>query len=235
VRSPADHVGLGVGTQLALATAAGLRRFMGLPELEIEELAAGLGRAGRSAVGTYGFRLGGLIVDSGRNNAEREPAHRLRQRLPIPESWRFVTIRPRQLAGLAGEREQEAFAKLPPVPAHVTTELWRITDDEILPALQLGACAAFGEAVYQFGRLAGECFAAVQGGAFASATISELVTKIRSFGVPGVGQSSWGPTVFAVTKNEDQATQLVKWLGHEMPDEVEAAISRPNNSGAVIT
>jgi beta-RFAP synthase len=235
VRSPGDHVGLGVGTQLALATGAGLRRFIGLPELEIEELAAGVGRAGRSAVGTYGFRLGGLIVDSGRDSGASASANRLRQRLPIPDGWRFVTIRPRQLTGLAGDREVEAFAKLPPVPAEVSAELWRITDDEILPALQRSDCTAFGKAVYQFGRLAGECFAAVQGGAFASATIAKLVAKIRGFGMPGVGQSSWGPTIFAVTANENEATRLVKWLRDETPDHFEVAISRPSNSGAVIT
>src|SRR4051812_38030470 len=58
--APRDHTGLGVGTQLALAVGAGLRRFSRLTELSVEELAICAGRGARSAVGTHGFRLGGL-------------------------------------------------------------------------------------------------------------------------------------------------------------------------------
>jgi beta-RFAP synthase len=232
VRSPADHTGLGVGTQLGLATAAGLRRFMELPELAIELLASSIGRAGRSAVGTYGFRLGGLIVDSGRETSPSD-GDRLKERLAIPEAWRFVLVRPAGVSGIAGEREVEAFAKLPAVPDEVTTRLWRITDDEILPAVRSGNCSRFGEAVYEYGRLAGQCFSAAQGGPFASRAIADLVATIRDLGVAGVGQSSWGPTVFAVTKNEDEAAQLKRILGESMR-EYEISVSAPSNTGAVV-
>ncbi len=53
--SPPDHIGLGVGSQLGLAVAAGLRRFLRLADVSVEELAAAVGRGARSAVGTYGF------------------------------------------------------------------------------------------------------------------------------------------------------------------------------------
>ena len=49
----------------------------------------------------------------------------------------------------------------------------------MLPALDRADCAAFGEAVYRFGRLAGECFAAVQGGPFANREIGRLIDAIR--------------------------------------------------------
>ena len=71
VRSPRDHTGLGVGTQLNLAVAAGLRRFLKLAEMSLEEMSATVGRGARSAVGTYGFQLGGLIVDAGKNLGRR--------------------------------------------------------------------------------------------------------------------------------------------------------------------
>ena len=35
---------------------------------------------------------------------------------------------------------------------------------------------------------------------------------IREFGVPGAGQSSWGPTVFAVTANDEEARRLIEWV-----------------------
>jgi predicted sugar kinase len=91
----------------------------------------------------------------------------------------------------------------------------------------------FGEAIYRFGRLAGECFAAVQNGPFASEGIEGLVDSIREFGIPGAGQSSWGPTVFAVTDGDLQARQLVDWVQSRCAGvEYEIVISRPNNLGA---
>ena len=92
VRSPRDHIGLGVGTQLGLSVAAGLRRFLNLPELPVEALAADVGRGMRSAVGTHGFQRGGLIVDSGHRSGQ--PVGKLARRIAVPEEWRFVLVVP---------------------------------------------------------------------------------------------------------------------------------------------
>jgi beta-RFAP synthase len=250
VQAPIDHVGLGVGTQLGLAVAAGLRRWLQLPELPIETLATAVGRSKRSAVGTYGFQQGGLIVDAGFAGAAPlitaprqtvtqamvgKASARLRRRLDVPSEWRFVLVRPENQRGFAGTMEFEAFARLPPVPEHVTRELWRITDEEMLPAAQRAECHAFGDAVYRFGRLAGECFAAVQGGPFASAEIDRLVDAIRDRGVPGVGQSSWGPTLFAICCSQVEADALSEWLRELLaPAKHEFTISNPSNDGAII-
>jgi beta-RFAP synthase len=232
VSAPPDHVGLGVGTQLGLAVAAGLQQFLQLPDSTIEELARSIGRGARSAVGTYGFQHGGLIVDGGKES----PAElgKLVRRVQVPEDWRFVLVS--CLAGgsgLAGDREAEAFSHLPSVPPAVTDQLWRIVNDEILPAIDRSDCGSFGDAVYRFGRLAGECFSSVQGGPFASAATARLVEAIRDYGVPGVGQSSWGPAIFAITDDDDAAGSLVDWLcGQPLTAECDIAIARPNNRGA---
>jgi len=239
VGAPSDHLGLGVGTQLGLAIAAGLRRFLELPDLSIEALAASVGRASRSAVGTYGFHLGGFIVDAGREPGKEvgwaPPTTRLKQRVALPAAWRFVLVRPANERGLAGASEADAFARLPAVPENVTQVLWRITEEEMLPSIERADCAAFGEAVYRYGRLAGECFAAVQGGPFASAEIARLVEAIRSRDIAGVGQSSWGPTVFAACASEAEAQSLAACL-RDAADGIQRqiTIARPNNRGAVI-
>jgi beta-RFAP synthase len=234
VRSPPEHSGLGVGTQLGLSIAAGLRRYLELPELSTAELAASVGRGQRSAVGTHGFRLGGLIVDGGQDDVHRLGT--LFERVSVPEAWRFVLIAPHSDQGLAGSDEAEAFLRLPPVPGEVTQELWRLTEEELLPALKQHDCVGFGEALYHFGRFAGECFTEVQGGPFASAEIGRLVDALREHGVPGVGQSSWGPTVFALTCHQAAASGVAEWLIREMklaPDQL--TIARPNNTGAIVT
>ncbi|MDG2186392.1 MAG: hypothetical protein P8K79_12000, partial [Mariniblastus sp.] len=57
------HMGLGSGTQLAFAAAVGLSSFLGQPIPSTEEIATVMGRAGRSAIGSYGFFQGGFLVD----------------------------------------------------------------------------------------------------------------------------------------------------------------------------
>jgi beta-ribofuranosylaminobenzene 5'-phosphate synthase len=233
VHSPRDHTGLGVGTQLNLAIATGLRRFLDLPDISLPELAATVGRGSRSAVGTYGFQLGGLVVDAGKEAGQT--LGKLATRVALPDAWRFVLFCQSDECGLAGPSEATAFERLAAVPAHVTRELWAITNDEILPSVEQADCRKFGEAVYRFGRLAGECFAAVQNGPFASREIEQLVDCIRNFGVPGAGQSSWGPTVFAVTDGDEEARRLIEWIREQSNGvEYDYSIARPNNCGAAL-
>lgn len=233
VRSPRDHTGLGVGTQLNLAVAAGLRRFLNLADISVEEMSAAVGRGARSAVGTHGFQMGGLIVDAG-----KEPGQslgKLAARVALPDAWRFVLFCQTNERGLAGLSEAAAFRQLRPVADEVTRKLWAIASDEILPAVERNDCRMFGDAVYRFGRLAGECFAAIQSGPFATREIQELVDSIREFGVAGVGQSSWGPTVFAVTADEVEAGRLIDWVRERTTGiEYGTVIARPNNCGATL-
>ena len=233
VRAPRDHTGLGVGTQLHLATAAALRRFSRLPEVTIEELARMAGRGTRSAVGTYGFQQGGLIVDGGKS--PDASLGNLVKRVALPDEWRFVLFCDPNERGLAGPNEVQAFDRLPEVPESVTERLWSLTDDQILPAVEQGDCGAFGSAIYEFGRTAGECFATVQSGPFATEQTARLVALIREFGVPGAGQSSWGPTVFAVAANDEEASYLIGELQDRQADvRYEIVVARPNNCGATI-
>jgi beta-RFAP synthase len=230
IDSPPDHVGLGVGTQLGLAVAAALRRFLQLPDLPIDELARATGRGSRSAVGTHGFERGGLIVDAGKRTGDH--LGKLAHRVAVPDAWRIVLVCPTGEHGLAGPSEADAFARLPPVPDATTHELWQIAEQEMLPAIERIDCEQFGDAVYRFGRLAGECFKSVQGGPFASSAVAQMVDAIRRFGVAGVGQSSWGPTVFAIVANDSEAERLEQWLRSVLRvNASDLAIARPNNRG----
>jgi beta-RFAP synthase len=232
VTAPPDHIGLGVGTQLGLAVAAGLREFLELPNIGIEDLAASVGRGARSAVGTYGFQQGGLIVDGGKHSPAQLGT--LVGRLSLPGDWRFVLTRCHDgTTGLAGALELEAFARLSSMPPSVTDQLWHIVNDEMLPAVTRADCHRFGDAVYRFGRKAGECFAPVQGGPFAGDVAERLVQTIRDFGIAGVGQSSWGPTIFAIVPDDATAHALAGWL-RDQPTwaACEFTIAQPNNTGA---
>jgi beta-RFAP synthase len=233
IQSPPDHIGLGVGTQLGLSIAAGMRRFLMLPDLPVERLAADVGRGKRSAVGSYGFRDGGLIVDAG--HGPGQSIGNLSHRVANPADWRVLLVIPTGQRGLADTNEADAFARLQSVPEAVTRQLCHIVEREMLPALGRNDCIDFGEAVYRYGRLAGECFSVVQGGPFASPSIAERIEAIRDRGVPGVGQSSWGPTVFAICSSHSDAEALVTSL-QSAPSlrGCHLEIALPSNTGAKI-
>jgi len=229
---PEEHTGLGAGTQLHLAITAGLLEFLGLPLPEPALLAQAAGRGSRSAVGTYGFLYGGLIVDGGKG--AEQTLGTLVARHNVPPGWRVVLVRTGSAQGRAGSSEQQAFRELPPTPARESEHLRAIVMKRMLPALERGDCDDFGEAVYEFGMAAGALFAPVQGGPFASTEIAQLVHRIREWGVSGVGQSSWGPTVFAIGSGQQQAEELQHRLKEYGVQEQDIILAEPDNVGARI-
>ncbi|MEO8498270.1 MAG: hypothetical protein ABI614_24670, partial [Planctomycetota bacterium] len=231
---PRMHAGLGVGTLLALAVAMGLNAFYNRATPSVAELAKSVGRGLRSAVGTYGFVAGGLIAERGK--LPTETISPLLERVALPSDWRFVLVSPQAGVGLHGTKEQTAFDELPPVPAAVTQRLTDIMCDRILPAAKSASFLEFSDAVYDFGYLAGSCFEAVQGSAYNGAELERLVTYIRATGVRGVGQSSWGPTIYSICENESSALSLAENLrSHYRSDEYEILIAAPDNRGVRVS
>lgn len=229
--APASHVGLGVGTQLGLAIAAGLNAFCGLPAAPPLELALSVGRGLRSAVGTYGFVMGGLIVEQGK--LPSEPISTLDCRLDLPDEWRFVLVRPLDGQGLSGEAEAAAMNALPDVPEEVTQRLIGEAREELIPAAATADFAAFARSLYRYGHLAGSCFAARQGGPYNGPVLADLIERLQRLGAQGVGQSSWGPTIFAAQPSQAEAEALSQRLREEpnLPP-LEILIAAPCNQGA---
>ena len=106
----------------------------------------------------------------------------------------------------------QRFNVLPAVSSVTSAELRRELRQVMLPAAANSDFHEFSRSLYRFGYGAGESFAAVQGGAYASEFIERLVQRIRRHGVEGAGQSSWGPVVFAVTRDRDEAQSLIENL-----------------------
>jgi beta-ribofuranosylaminobenzene 5'-phosphate synthase len=201
-----EHAGLGSGTQLALAVARAIAELYERPT-GAGELASAVGRARRSAIGTWLFEGGGFIVEGGRReNAERIAP--LLARLPIPDSWRCVVALPWTTEGVSGESELQAFRELPPPPLREVEHVAHLVLMSLLPALVDGDLEAFGEAISTIQQINGSWFAPAQGGTFASGVSTELIESMREWGAAGVGQSSWGPAVYAITEGDDRAAEL---------------------------
>ncbi len=227
--APREHVGLGTGTQLALAVARGLAEAWG-QSFTVAELAERVKRGSRSALGVHGFAQGGFLVEAGKR-ADDELAP-LTARMAFPRAWRVVLVLPRHRAGLHGANERSAFSRLS--CARQTTEvLCRLVLLGMLPALAEEDLRTFGEALFDFNARVGEMFAEAQGGIYAGAEVAQWIDIIRRQGVAGVGQSSWGPGVFAVTDAE-RAAHLADHLALVGKDGVEVQVSRGCNQGAMV-
>jgi beta-ribofuranosylaminobenzene 5'-phosphate synthase len=233
LEAPPNHVGLGVGTQLGLSVAAALNAWVGLPAAGPQELALSVGRGQRSAIGTYGFVMGGLIVERGK--LPGEPISPLDCRIDFPEEWRFVLLRPIGWQGLNGEQEEQAIDGLPRVPEEVTAGLIGIARDELIPAAATANFSQFAGSLYHFGNLAGSLFAGRQGGSYNGPVLTRLIQWLRNRGYAGVGQSSWGPTLFAAVPDAHSAIVLRELLQLERPEgPLEVTIAAPNNRGALV-
>ncbi|APT29395.1 beta-ribofuranosylaminobenzene 5'-phosphate synthase [Methylobacterium phyllosphaerae] len=224
------HAGFGSGTQLALAVAAAMARLSGEP-FAPDAFAATLDRGNRSGVGLRAFTEGGLIVDGGRGADGGPPP--VIARLPYPEAWRIVLILDPGMAGVHGTREVEAFRDLPRFPEAQAAEICRIALMQVLPAVALAEPQGFGAGITRIQTLIGDHFAPHQGGRYASAAVAEALASIAAQGVPGYGQSSWGPTGFALMASEAEARALVAGLDRGGP--LRFVIARGRNSGASVT
>jgi beta-RFAP synthase len=231
--APDQHVGLGLGTQLALATALALDRVAGRVDPDPETLAALVGRGGRSGIGARGFFLGGFLAeDEKRDGGTLAP---LRRRLPFPAPWRFVLVRQIGEAGAYGPSEDRFFRSLPPTPRDVTERMRRRLFEELVPAVEVGDFDAFAESAYRFGRESGELFRGAQAGAYASEFAERLVNTLRDRGIRGVGQSSWGPTLWIAAPDPQAAEALAAELRREHESaSVNVTIGVPSSAGVQV-
>ncbi len=196
-RAAPEHVGLGVGTQLGLSVARLVCELAGQPTPPIADLAGLAGRGLRSGIGLHGFDLGGLVVDGGRGGPEGIPP--LLARFEFPAEWSVLVVVPPQEPGLHGPREAQAFADLPAFPEALTDRLCRLVLLGLLPAVAERDLARFGASLEALQEGVGRGFAPAQGGVFARPELERLASEMRSLGLVGVGQSSWGPTLYAFT------------------------------------
>ncbi|MEA4855455.1 MAG: beta-ribofuranosylaminobenzene 5'-phosphate synthase family protein [Solidesulfovibrio sp.] len=201
----AEHSGLGSGTQWALAVGTALTRLRGTP-MAPRELAALLGRGMRSGIGVASFEAGGCVMEAG--HLRRRPDEPVRPsavvlRRDFPAGWRFVLVMPEAGPGLSGQAERDAFAGLGET-AGIADAVCRIVLLRLLPALIEEDIVAFGRAISDLDRHTGLFFKQAQGGVYRDAG-GEIVEGLLSAGAYGVGQSSWGPCLYALVDDANEA------------------------------
>ncbi|AMV38330.1 beta-ribofuranosylaminobenzene 5'-phosphate synthase family protein [Planctomyces sp. SH-PL62] len=235
LQAPAEHTGLGVGTQLSLAVARLVLAAAGIERPTLEQLALLSERGRRSGVGLHGFLHGGLIVDAGHKDPGDIPP--LVSRIEFPPEWSILTVRPPAPPGRHGRDEAAAFAGLPPVSQRTSERLCRLVLLDLLGAAAGRDLPAFGEALGELQREVGAAFAPAQGGRFASPESEALVADLDRLGLVGAGQSSWGPSLYAFgTPSEDEREEIaarLRTLHHLGPGDL--SWTRARNTGAEMT
>ncbi len=227
------HAGLGSGTQLALAVGAGMAKLFELDAGNLE-IATVLGRGARSGLGLGLFERGGFVVDGGSAGGYAPPP--IITRLAFPAKWRLMLVFDRARQGVHGEAERAAFAALPPFPERDAAELCRLVLMQVLPGLVESDIETVGPALTRIQARVGDHFASAQGGRFTSPGVTRVLEWLRACGIEGFGQSSWGPTGFALCPGEETARTLLAQARRRFADEsaLDFVVTGGRNEGAGI-
>ncbi len=228
-----EHAGLGSGTQMSLAVGTLYSRLYDL-NLSTRDIAAYTSRGARSGIGLGTFDSGGVVIDAGRGKHTVIPP--VIARVDFPADWQILLIFDYAKQGVHGTQEQTAFRALPDMPADVTADLCRRILMQALPALLEQDLAGFAQAITELQHKTGDHFAAAQGGRYASADVTEVLAWLQQQGLLGLGQSSWGPTSFALIADKEQADYYLQKVQAQFADKknLKFMLCQGRNQGAII-
>lgn len=202
------HQGWGTGTQLALGIVDLCHRLNGI-SVNQHQAAQLTGRGLRSGIGVNGYQQTGFYLDHGKRLNDDAALSRV-ELISIPEDWRIVLVEPAEGEGLHAAAERRAFGKITSVGIDKVLQLQKLAL-EMAELLQTNPdFPRFASHLTQYNALAGELFHEVQGGCYSTPVNAERIHIMQSNGATGVGQSSWGPGLFAFFANQEDAERYVK-------------------------
>ncbi len=234
------HAGFGSTTQLALTVGRAVTAAHGLKPDSITLLKA-LKRTSTGGVHTFqrgGFALtGGLRLKAGARSfleGEEPLVPPLILRAKFPAEWRFVLARPRGVVTPPhGEAEDQSFRELHSTkpPEALIHKTYFITVSRLVPAVLEADSESFGKALTELQVLVGRIYLPVQRSIFNPASMW-LIPILHRAGAQGVGQSSWGPTVYGFVDSEAKAEKLQDAVKERAGEKAEVLKVRADNRGA---
>jgi beta-ribofuranosylaminobenzene 5'-phosphate synthase len=229
-----NHIGLGSGTQAALAAGTAVSRLYDV-EMSPREIAVKVGRGGTSGIGIGAFERGGFLLDGGHRMSAKKaflPSSFSKDIPPAPllmdhafPAWDIVLAIP-PLKGAHDLYEKGIFTKVCPIPVREVEELCHVILMQMLPSIIEEDLETFGRAVNKIQEVGFKKRELdLQPGA------RGLLAIMRDAGAQGAGMSSFGPTVYAVTDSPDR---VVSAVNHRRP-ECTVIKTKARNHGAEIT
>lgn len=213
-----SHVGLGSGTQAALAAGMAVNNIYNLG-LSVYDLAIKVGRGGTSGIGVAAFEKGGFILDGGHKFSEKKaflpsaasklPPAPVLLRKDVPD-WDIVVAIPEQ-KGASSKKEVNIFREKCPIPLQEVEKLSHIILMQMLPALAEEDIVTFGKSINS-----------IQEIGFKKREVElqpvsrELMEALRDGGAYGTGMSSFGPTVYAFGEDAGNLEKIsTEFLGEK--------------------
>lgn len=232
------HSGLGSGTQISLAVGKAIVNHND-QDISTPQIAKIVGRGGTSGIGVRAFDHGGFIIDGGHKVDEKpdflpssassaSPAP-LITRYDFPEDWNIILAIPDVPAGASGPKEVNIFQKYCPIPLREVQELSHVLLMKMMPAVVEKDITAFGDSINQIQNVG---FKKIEL-ELQHHLINKLIDNMRSEGAAGVGMSSFGPTVYAITDTDEKniskvAEDTMKEIGGHV------IVTKAQNKGALI-
>lgn len=228
-----SHVGLGSGTQAALAAGMAVNKLYDLG-MSAYDIAVKVGRGGTSGIGVAAFEGGGFIVDGGHkfsekkfflpSSASRLPPAPVLLRKDFP-GWDIMIAVPER-KGASMNKEINIFQQNCPIPLREVEELSHIILMNLLPALVEGDMETFGSSINAIQKLGFK-----RREVDLQPVSKELMQALRDGGAYGAGMSSFGPTVYALGEGVEDLTKIARdFLG----EKGQVFITKSRNEGARI-
>ncbi|MGZ5539066.1 MAG: beta-ribofuranosylaminobenzene 5'-phosphate synthase [Halobacteriota archaeon] len=228
-----NHVGLGSGTQVALAVGTAISELYDL-NLNPTTIAKLTGRGGTSGIGVAAYEFGGFLVDGGhKGKTEFLPSSASGKFGPGPiiarhdfPDWAIVLAIP-NLRGASDKREIDVFQKQCPLPLNEVQELCHVILMEMLPAVVEHDIESFGRSINR-----------VQTIGFKRRELelqpfcAHLVQFMRENGAIGAGMSSFGPVVYGITDGKRLLKAVRSYLNDTIGGKVRAV--KAQNTGAYV-
>lgn len=240
------HSGLGSGTQISLATSKLIHEHLKEDSSIIKpnnfkenitgaELAHIIGRGQSSGIGMFAFDHGGLILDGGHDLKRKgsilpPPDYngippQLIGTFKFPEEWEVIVATPKADTSVTGEKEIEIFAANCPVPKTDVEQLSHLILMNLIPFLLEKNIICFGKTINKIQTLGFKKVEVMR----QPERIRSLMNKMLEFGAYGVGMSSFGPSIYAIThKNTKQVFNATKDI---IGDEGNVFITKAQNHG----
>lgn len=233
-----SHSGLGSGTQIALATAKLMTEHIG-EHMTSVEMAKIVGRGGTSGIGVYGFDMGGFIVDGGHSKKQKKDFMPSSASSPIPpvligryefpEEWGIALVRPKVGTYFCGRKEIDIFQNNCPLPKDEVKLLSHIIFMNLVPFLIEHDLEGFGAVINRIQEIA---FNKVEF-KLQPPEVTATMNTMKAAGLPGVGLSSLGPTLFGVYDTRDAS--IIDEMKEALGDTADVMLTKAQNHGAVLT
>jgi len=236
------HVGLGGGTQLALAAGKAMCELYGF-SASTRQIATIVNRGGTSGIGVAAFESGGFIIDGGHSFGPGKDKTDFRPssassgirpppviaRHEFPANWKVLLAVPNLPKGAFGQREVDIFKEYCPVPQSEVHELCYQILARMAPSLVEEDLDEFGAAVNRIQDLGFKRVEVM----LQHPLVRSLMEEMRNAGAACAGLSSFGPAVYAVADTSGRDIEAAaKELMSEAGGDVLITCSR--NSGAKI-